>query len=103
NLRPLIQGLHEVLLDTVAACGDDSRGVMCSVNPELSALHAELAALARASSDRAVPRMQAYHEIWYGEARIAASGPEEPFYGATYMPRKFKIGFVLPPVNDIDV
>jgi sulfite reductase (NADPH) hemoprotein beta-component len=29
--------------------------------------------------------------------------PDEPFYGPTYLPRKFKIGFVTPPVNDIDV
>lgn len=103
NLRSTIQGLHEVLLDTVAACGDDARGVMCSVNPHLSALHAELSALAKAASDSAVPRMRAYHEIWYGERRMATSEPEEPFYGRTYMPRKFKIGFVLPPDNDIDV
>lgn len=103
SLRPTIQGLHEVLLDTVAACGDDSRGVMCSVNPQLSALHAELAALTQAASDRAVPKMRAYHEIWYGEHRVAGSEPEEPFYGRTYLPRKFKIGFVLPPSNDIDV
>jgi sulfite reductase (NADPH) hemoprotein beta-component len=103
DLRPLIQGLHEVGLDTVAACGDDSRGVMCAVNPGLSALHAELASLARQSSDRAIPRMPAYREIWYGDGRDPAAGPEEPFYGPTYMPRKFKIGFVLPPSNDIDV
>ena len=103
GLQPLIQGLRDVGLDSVAACGDDSRGVMCAVNPELSALHAELAALARESSDRAVPRMRAYREIWYGEARAPAAGAEEPFYGTTYMPRKFKVGFVLPPSNDIDV
>lgn len=103
DLRPTIQGLHEVLLDTIAACGDDSRGVMGSINPELSRFHAEVAALAKASSDRAIPKMHAYHEIWYGEERIASSAPEEPFYGATYMPRKFKIGFALPPINDIDV
>jgi sulfite reductase (NADPH) hemoprotein beta-component len=24
-------------------------------------------------------------------------------YGATYLPRKFKTGFVLPPVNDVDI
>ncbi|MBW7947480.1 MAG: sulfite reductase, partial [Sphingomonadaceae bacterium] len=30
GLRPIIRGLHEALLDTVAACGDDSRGVMCT-------------------------------------------------------------------------
>lgn len=103
SLRPTIQGLHEVLLDTVAACGDDARGVMCSVNPQLSSVHAELATIARQASDRAVPRMPAYGEIWLGKERVATTEPEEPFYGRTYMPRKFKIGFVLPPNNDIDV
>jgi sulfite reductase (NADPH) hemoprotein beta-component len=103
NLKSTIQGLHEVLLDTIAACGDDSRGVMCSVNPHVSALHAEVYALAKRASDHAIPKTRAYHEIWYGEERVATSGPEEPLYGRTYMPRKFKIGFVIPPMNDIDV
>jgi len=103
SLRPLIQKLHTVLLDTISACGDDARGVMCSVNPHLSALHAEIYAIAKQASDHAIPRQRAYHEIWYGEARVASSEPEEPFYGPTYMPRKFKIGLVIPPINDIDV
>src|SRR3954464_2444314 len=30
DLKPTIQGLHDVLLDTIAACGDDSRGVMAT-------------------------------------------------------------------------
>jgi sulfite reductase (NADPH) hemoprotein beta-component len=76
---------------------------MCSVNPRLSALHAEVYALAKQASDHAIPKSGAYSEIWYGEERADRSGPEEPFYGRTYMPRKFKIGFVIPPVNDIDV
>nr|WIE91329.1 NADPH-dependent assimilatory sulfite reductase hemoprotein subunit [Mesorhizobium sp. WSM4875] len=103
NLRATIQGLRDVLLDTKAACGDDARGVMCSVNPLLSKLHAEVYALARAASDHAIPKTGAYREIWYGEERTELSGPEEPLYGRTYMPRKFKIGFVIPPSNDIDV
>ncbi|OJU47698.1 MAG: sulfite reductase subunit beta [Mesorhizobium sp. 61-13] len=103
NLRSLIQGLRDVLLDTKAACGDDSRGVMASINPQLSALHAEVHALAKKASDHAIPKTGAYKEIWYGEERTPVSGPEEPLYGKTYMPRKFKIGFVVPPINDIDV
>ncbi len=103
NLRALIQGFHDVLLDTKAACGDDSRGVMCSVNPELSRIHSEVYALAKAASDHAIPRTGAYREIWYGEERDPVVGEEEPLYGRTYMPRKFKIGFVIPPSNDIDV
>lgn len=103
SLRPIIRGLHETLLDTVAACGDDSRGVMCTVDPQGSLFHAEVAAMAKRVSDHVIPKTRAYHEIWYGDERVASSEPEEPFYGRTYMPRKFKIGFALPPSNDIDV
>lgn len=104
NLRAVMQGLRDVLLDTKAACGDDSRGVMASINPELSALHAEVYALAKEASDHAIPKTGAYREIWYEEERDAPGDePEEPLYGKTYMPRKFKIGFVIPPINDIDV
>ncbi|MBP8896876.1 MAG: NADPH-dependent assimilatory sulfite reductase hemoprotein subunit [Sphingobium sp.] len=103
SLRPIIQGLHETLLDTIAACGDDSRGVMSTVDPQASRFHAEVAALAKRVSDHVIPKTRAYHEIWYGDERVASSAPEELFYGRTYMPRKFKIGFALPPSNDIDV
>ena len=128
DLKPTIRGLNDALLDTIAACGDDTRGVMSSVNPHLSALHREVLDLARQTSDAVVPRHRAYHEIWLdGEKRIssqveigddikaaasaaAATGQEiavddaeEPLYGRTYLPRKFKIGFVIPPGNDIDV
>ncbi|HEX8241769.1 MAG TPA: assimilatory sulfite reductase (NADPH) hemoprotein subunit [Allosphingosinicella sp.] len=104
EVRETIQGLHEVLLDTIAACGDVSRNVMCAADPEDSALHAEVARAAREVSDHFLPRTRAYHEIWYGEEQVASSGAEEePIYGATYLPRKFKIGFVVPPSNDIDV
>ena len=125
NLKQTIRGLNDVLLDTIAACGDDTRGVMSSVNPHLSALHGEVLDLARQTSNAVVPRHRAYHEIWLdgeklmssqvdgGEdlpAELAAAGKDvgvddgaEPLYGPTYLPRKFKFGFVIPPVNDIDV
>ncbi|HXW29926.1 MAG TPA: sulfite reductase, partial [Xanthobacteraceae bacterium] len=103
NLQPAIRGLREVLLDTRAACGDDARGVMGSVTPQLSALHAKVAALAKRASDHAIPKSGAYREIWYAEEREQIDSPEEPLYGQTYMPRKFKMGFVIPPINDIDV
>ncbi len=109
NLRPALQGLREVLLDTKAACGDDTRGVMATVNPLVSKAHAEVYALAKQASEHALHRTGAYREIWYEEERDPATikkvpdGSEEPFYGRTYMPRKFKIGFAIPPSNDIDV
>jgi sulfite reductase (NADPH) hemoprotein beta-component len=103
DIRPTIQGLHDVLLDTVAACGDDSRGVMATSDPADSEVHAEIAALAKQVSDHVIPKTRAYHEIWYGKERVATSEPEEPFYGPTYMPRKFKIAFAVPPSNDLDI
>lgn len=103
DLRTVIQGLRDVLLDTKGACGDDTRGVMCTVNPNLSKLHAEVYALAAQASDHATHKTGAYKEIWYGAEREEKDGPEEPFYGRAYMPRKFKIGFAIPPSNDIDV
>ncbi|HEX7028932.1 MAG TPA: NADPH-dependent assimilatory sulfite reductase hemoprotein subunit [Gammaproteobacteria bacterium] len=103
NLRLLIQGMREVGLDTIAACGDDNRGVMCAVNPHLSKLHKQLHELARDTSALLRPRTGAYSETWYGEPPAAANDGEEPVYGPTYLPRKFKIGFAVPPVNDIDI
>jgi sulfite reductase (NADPH) hemoprotein beta-component len=103
DIRPTIEGLHDVLLDTIAACGDDSRGVMATADPADSDVHAEVAALSKTLSDHVIPKTRAYHEIWYGEERVATSENEEPFYGKQYLPRKFKIGFVVPPSNDIDV
>jgi sulfite reductase (NADPH) hemoprotein beta-component len=104
NLRAAIQKLDAALLDTVAACGDDCRGVMSAVNPALSSLHREVYELARRTSEHMRWRSRAYREVWLGDERVAGGEePEEPFYGPTYLPRKFKIGFAIPPVNDIDV
>ncbi len=109
DLKPTMQGLHESLLDTIAACGDDNRGVMATSLPELDAIHGQLFPIAKAVSDHLLPRSRAYHEIWLdGEPlhRGQKQGDpvdEEPIYGRTYLPRKFKIGFAVPPVNDVDV
>ena len=103
DIRPTIQGLHEVLLDSIAACGDVCRGVMATADPADSEVDREVAELAKALSDHVIPRTGAYHEIWYGKERVATSEEQEPLNGATYLPRKFKIGFVVPPSNDIDV
>lgn len=105
NVKPVIQGINEMLLDTIAACGDDNRTVMASVNPHQSALAADAYQWAKRISDHLLPRSRAYHEIWLDEQRVAYSGDDvqEPIYGRTYLPRKFKIGLAVPPTNDIDV
>jgi len=102
DLRPLLCGIRELGLDTIAACGDDSRGVVCGANPHLSRIHRRVAELARATSNLLIPKTGAYREIWYQED-VPPSPQEEPVYGDLYLPRKFKVGYAIPPVNDIDV
>jgi sulfite reductase (NADPH) hemoprotein beta-component len=104
NLRPLIQGLHTEMMDTIAACGDVNRNVCASVDPWRRAGHAVITKLAGYIGAHLLPHSRAWHEIWIGEERVAGGVEEdEPIYGRTYMPRKFKIGVALPPHNDVDV
>jgi sulfite reductase (NADPH) hemoprotein beta-component len=104
NAKPLIQRMHTVLLDSISGCGDVNRNVMVSPNPERSAVLQQVHEHARSWSEYALPRTRAYHEIWLDEELVAGGEPEpEPLYGATYLPRKFKTGFALPPSNDVDV
>lgn len=104
HLRVLMQGIRDVGLDTIAACGDDSRGVVCGSHPAISAVHRQVAQLARETSQRLIPRTAGYGEIWFGDQpRDIDPQREDPLYGPLYLPRKFKVGYVIPPVNDIDV
>ena len=107
DLVATMQGIHDALLDTIAACGDDNRGVMATPVPEFSATHAAVHPIAKAVSDRLLPQSRAFHEIFLNEQPIYEGHKEgveeEPLYGKTYLPRKFKIGVAIPPVNDVDV
>jgi sulfite reductase (NADPH) hemoprotein beta-component len=103
NLKRTMQAIHENLLDTIAACGDVNRNVMCNPNPHQSEAHAEALELARAISDHLTPRTGAYHEIWLDGENVVSGEVEEPIYGAHYLPRKFKTVVAVPPSNDVDV
>lgn len=108
NLKATIAGINEAMMDTIAACGDVNRNVMAPVLPSLSGIHREVQADAERLSDHLTPKTRAYHEIWLDGEKLESevpddAGEDEPIYGATYLPRKFKTGFVVPPQNDIDV
>jgi sulfite reductase (NADPH) hemoprotein beta-component len=104
NVKKLIKGMHQVLLDSIAACGDVNRNVMAPPNPERSTAAQQVYENAKAWSEFALPKTRAYHEIYLDEELVAGGEPEqEPMYGDTYLPRKFKTGFVLPPSNDVDI
>ena len=104
ELKATMQAINAALIDTLAACGDVNRNVLVAANPLLSAVHAQLYADAARTSEHLLPNTRAYYEIWLDEERVLGSGEEaEPIYGDRYLPRKFKIGFALPPLNDVDV
>ena len=106
NMKKTLQEINAALMDTIAACGDVNRNVMCNPNPYQSKIHGEVYEWAKVLSDRLLPSTRAYHEIWLDEEKVAGT-PEveeiEQMYGPLYLPRKFKIGIAVPPSNDIDV
>jgi sulfite reductase (ferredoxin) len=72
----------------------------------------EMQQMASRLSAHLLPRTTAYHEIWLsdpetGDKELCGGGPEghqiEPFYGSTYLPRKFKVAFALAEDNCVDV
>lgn len=104
ELKATMQAINATLIDTLAACGDVNRNVQVAANPLLSQAHATLYADAARVSEHLLPNTRAYYEIWLDEERVSGSGSEEePIYGDRYLPRKFKIGFAAPPLNDVDV
>ena len=104
NLKRTMQAIDAALLDTIAACGDVNRNVQVTANPHLSGAHGEAYELARAISDHLLPRTRAWREIWLDAEKIVGGEAEdEPVYGRTYLPRKFKVAVVVPPDNDVDV
>ena len=59
-------------------------------------------------ADALRPQTKAYHAIWIDGVQLNLDEPAnkefvDPLYGKTWLPRKFKIAFVIPPVNDLDV
>ncbi|PXX99189.1 NADPH-dependent assimilatory sulfite reductase hemoprotein subunit [Marinifilum breve] len=105
NLKPSIQSINKALLDTIAACGDVNRNVMASPHPYSSNVFDHVQDFANKVSDHLTPRTPAYYEIWLDQKKVAegSKGEVEPLYGPVYLPRKFKIGFTIPPFNDTDV
>ena len=105
NLKQTMKEINDTLLDTLAACGDVNRNVMSPANPFESQLHQQALDIAQKIHDHLTPRTSSYAEIWLDGEKTGTIGgvEEEPIYGKTYLPRKFKIAVALPPRNDVDV
>src|SRR5580658_9711034 len=107
NLGKFMKGLNDASATTLAACGDVNRNVMAAPTPATSPLVDEIQRQARSVSDALLPRTRAYHQIWVEGTELKLTDEDanfvDPLYGKTYLPRKFKVAFAIPPLNDIDV
>ncbi|KAJ3261566.1 hypothetical protein HK103_005404 [Boothiomyces macroporosus] len=101
-LKRSMQDINKSLLDSIAACGDVNRNVMCNPDIENTEIHKIVFDFAKRFSEHLLPATAAYHEIWL-DKKLVAGGEEEPLYGKTYLPRKFKTAIAVPPSNDVDV
>ncbi|HEX4121622.1 MAG TPA: NADPH-dependent assimilatory sulfite reductase hemoprotein subunit [Verrucomicrobiae bacterium] len=107
NLGPFIKGINDAMGTTLAACGDVNRNVMAAPTPATSPLVDEIQRHAKTVSDALLPKTRAYHQIWVEGVELKLTDEDanfvDPLYGKTYLPRKFKVAFAIPPLNDIDI
>jgi sulfite reductase (ferredoxin) len=113
NLSALIrhintsQGDSGYQLTTLGACGDLNRNTVASPIDDLDAeLPLDSHELAHAVAREMAPRSSAYYQVFLADGngqQIAPLNPEEPIYGAQYLPRKFKVGFAHPHDNSVDL
>lgn len=107
DLQAAIRGINDIKLSTIAACGDVCRNFMsCPAPIRNNPVRDEMQAMAATLADHFRPRTSAYYEIWLkrgDESEKVHEVLDEPIYGKTYLPRKFKMGIALPEDNCIDV
>lgn len=130
GIGPLIKSINEALSTTLATCGDVNRNVTAPTAPPTDAVTRAVEEDAFAVTTALLPRATAYHSIWVDGVQLdlglgqsvakakgdqanpyapppaeedAAGAPVDPLYGKTYLPRKFKTGFAIPPNNDTDI
>ena len=108
GLGPLIKKINDSLLSTLAACGDVNRNVMAAPMPVQTVARAAMMADVQRVVSALAPTTGAYHAIWIDGVQLNLDDPAnkdfvDPLYGKTYLPRKFKVAFVMPPSNDMDV
>jgi sulfite reductase (NADPH) hemoprotein beta-component len=108
GLGPLIKRINASLLSTLAACGDVNRNITAAPTPAYTRAREQVYADCVRLADALAPKTKAYHSIWIEGVQLNLEDPAnkdfvDPLYGRTYLPRKFKASFVIPPVNDMDV
>ncbi|MHA1539470.1 MAG: NADPH-dependent assimilatory sulfite reductase hemoprotein subunit [Alphaproteobacteria bacterium] len=105
RMKPVMKDFDALGLDSIAACGDVNRNVMCGANPALVPYHSEVFEFADKISAHLLPKTAAFKEVWLDGEKLSEDQPveEDPLYKTDYLPRKFKIAIAIPPHNENDV
>ncbi len=126
NLKEVIGTIVRHLGSTLAACGDINRNVMAPAAPYAKGGYPAARQLADDIADLLTPEAAegSYLDLWVDgdlSYRIKPSTPvrrvkerqrqggvfsgdaQEPLYGETYMPRKFKVAVTVPGDNSVDL
>ena len=121
DLRSLIRDLNRLAeISTLGGCGDVVRNTMASpvtdIDPRYEAYGTDLIEISRRISDYFMPKTSSYYDLWLNDEKVTVNPDgtltyasdiikpvEEPLYGKTYLPRKFKIGIASDFDNSVDV
>jgi sulfite reductase (ferredoxin) len=104
DLRASIRDLNDAFVTTLGACGDIVRNVIACPAPTSDPQRLAVQEFAFELTRALFPKTSSYHQIWIdGEEIVRDEVVEEPLYGKTYLPRKFKIGIAYPGDNCVDV
>ena len=126
NLREVIGTIVRHLGSTLAACGDINRNVMAPAAPYAKGGYPAARQLADDIADLLTPQAAegSYLDMWVDgdlsyrikptahtrrvkerqrEGGVFSGDGQEPLYGGTYMPRKFKVAVTVPGDNSVDL
>ena len=104
DLRTMATKLNDTWLTTFGGCGDVVRNVVLCPSLHHGEDDEVLSAVAQRLAVRFRARTQAHWEIFVnGDKAVTREIDEQPFYGETYLPRKFKIAIASPHENCVDV
>jgi len=126
DLKEVIGTIVENMGSTLAACGDINRNVMAPAAPYAKGAYPAARQLADEIADVLSPEAaeSSYLDLWIDgdlsyrirpsrsvkaarlrqrDAGVFSGSDDEPLYGDTYLPRKFKVAVTVPGDNSVDL
>mmetsp|Transcript_40492 Transcript_40492/g.41313 ORF Transcript_40492/g.41313 Transcript_40492/m.41313 type:complete len:696 (-) Transcript_40492:70-2157(-) len=130
NMKMVMSTLMNSGGGTMGACGDISRNVVATPAPIVSKEYEYVRYYSKMIAEVLAPQTGAFAEMWLDGEKAASieswkksidmnevqriikhdngkgvvfNDKEEPIYGETYLPRKFKVGITVPGDNSIDI